>query len=626
VAIAAYQAYAQRYAVGPDGISYLDMSDAVVHRDWRRLVNLYWSPLYPAIVGVARAVSGGAAATEVQTMHAVNFLSFVALFVAFDYMLMSILELASRTRHAILGGPWGVAGAYTLFGFFALTMLPQELTTPDLLSGTAMFVVFGALLRLRAGAAHETRDAVVLGLALAVGAFAKSFMVPWAAVCLVVLFAATRSRGLRTTLISGAVWAIIVVPWTVLLTRQAGRLTFGDTGRLTYVWYVNGEEAPSLGGVPPGARAARTDAILPGVGVTGPAPGTDPMWFDPARWNAMLKPHWDLHQQLGTFAQFQVFYVQSLTPLLFFILLIVTAPRGRRRDVWWNGWVVYVPAVAGFVAYSLVIVTARYVMPFVLAGTLTLLATLPRPRRMLPLLAVLGIIVPIGLESASQETVFGLTVVAAIVVGMSVGVRVPTRSRIVWCLAVLGASLVARILLPPSAPQFVWVGSMLAAVVFWFSARGAVRQGKSVQFGQRAAAAMAVVIAGTFALRLQIRLRQDATAMRRAAAPEWGNVQLKIAGDLATHGIAPGARIALVGPHAESYWARTARVNIVADVPRNLAPSFWKLSFAARDSLLAEFAAAGATVAVASIGPDGAQPDSSWTPVRYHGWIRKLSP
>ena len=63
-------------------------------------------------------------------------------------------------------------------------MVPQELSTPDLLSGATMFDGVRRALRLRAGAEHETRNAVVLGVALGVGAFAKSFMVPWAAVCL----------------------------------------------------------------------------------------------------------------------------------------------------------------------------------------------------------------------------------------------------------------------------------------------------------------------------------------------------------------------------------------------------------------------------------------------------------
>ena len=94
--------------------------------------------------------------------------------------------------------------------------------------------------------------------------------------------------------------------------------------------------------------------------------------------------------------------------------------------------------------------------------------------------------------------------------------------------------------------------------------------------------------------------------------------------ELASHGITPGTRIALIGPHAESYWARTARLHIVASVPRNRVSEFWKLSPAAQDSLLDAFAAAGATYAIATVGVPGVPPDSTWEAVKYHGEIKKL--
>ena len=58
----------------------------------------------------------------------------------------------------------------------------------------------------------------------------------------------------------------------------------------------------------------------------------------------------------------------------------------------------------------------------------------------------------------------------------------------------------------------------------------------------------------------------------------------------------------MIGPHADSYWARTGRLKIVASVPTPVVPAFWRLSRAGQDSLLAEFAAAGARVAIASSG------------------------
>src|SRR5215467_5394100 len=97
LAIAAYQSYAQRFVIGPDGISYLDLSDAVTTGDWGRLLNLYWSPLYPLLVGIARVIARATPASEIPVMHAANFVMFVAMFSAFEYMLMSIYSLAQRT-------------------------------------------------------------------------------------------------------------------------------------------------------------------------------------------------------------------------------------------------------------------------------------------------------------------------------------------------------------------------------------------------------------------------------------------------------------------------------------------------------------------------------------------------
>jgi len=239
-------------------------------------------------------------------------------------------------------------------------------------------------------------------------------------------------------------------------------------------------------------------------------------------------------------------------------------------------------------------------------------------------MAMLGIAIPIGLESASNETVLGLVLVTAAIAAMTIGAAVPTRSRLVWGIVVVAGFALAHIFLPPSDPDVVRIGSVLIAVLFWLSSRAAIRRRHPIQFAQRSTAALVLVLTMVFALRLERRFQQDATAFYRASSPQWGNVPLKIAEYLASQGIAPGTTIALIGPHAESYWARSGRLNIVANVPRTRVSDFWKLPAERREALLREFAAVGATVAVASIGPEDDVPDSSWTPVKYRGWIRKL--
>jgi hypothetical protein len=635
VALAGFQAYAQRYAIGPDGVAYLDLSDAIVAGHWAGIVNLYWSPLYPLIVGLARLVTGASPANEVPVMHLVNALAFVATFAAYEYFLTPVLRVAEETWHAMLGGRWGRAAAYGLFICVAFTLTPIELTTPDLLAAAATFATLGALLRL-GQSAGDGAAAIVLGASLGLGGLAKSFMIPWAIVCFAVAALALRKAAFGRVAGAMAVFLLLVGPWTALLSRQAGRLTFGDAGRLTYAWFVNNQNAPSLGAVPFGARSQRTETILPGAGITRDAPGTDPMWFDPQRWKGPIAPHFNLHDQLAALSTSGRFYVENLAPFLFLILLVAIAPPSSRREAWRRGWVVLVPVAAGMFGYALVLVTARYFMPFALAGTLVLLATLPAPRRVHPLALLIGIAIPIALESIDDRSAVALALVVSIVGGMVAGAALAVRREhasvwtigqaVLWGLAVLVAAAVTHVALPAAFPGILLLGGAALAVVLTAMSRAAIRGGRSLRFAQGLGAALALVVASLLVLRFGARLGDDRAALARAESPSWGNLAASIAADLLAHGAVPGTRIAVIGPHADSYWARTGRLKIVASVPSPVVQSFWRLSRAGRDSLLDEFARAGATLAVVSVGPDasGPPPDDSWIAVHYRGWIQRL--
>jgi hypothetical protein len=624
LALAGYQAYASRYAVSPDGIAYLDLSDAVVRGRWSGLTSLYWSPLYPIVIGLARLLVGTGAEHEVPVMHFVNVLGLAAAFGAYEYFLTSVLALAGRVRGSALGGRWGRAACYALFVCIAFTLTPLELTTPDLFAAAAVFAALGAMLRLRDPLDSGARPAIVLGIALGVGGLAKSFLIPWALVCMVLVAVSARRSRVSVTIAAAVPWLILIAPWIVALSSAARRFTFGDAGRLTYAWYVNNQDAPSLGGVPLDARTPATDSILPGAGVTGDAPGTDPMWFDPARWNASLKPHWNAHDQLETVATLGRFYLENLAPLLFLSVLIAAAPIASWRTAWRETWPALIAVAAGLGGYALVLVTARYIMPFVLAGVLVLLAALPLGRRIYPLGAVIGVALPILLEALDRRSAVALALVVSIVGGLAAGVAASTRRRTLWIVAVVLGMAITRVLFPASFSPILLPGGAALVAAIWLMSRRAIQAGHPVRFARRLEAALAVTIAALLIIRFGARLSQDTRALDRSASASWGNLSWRIASDLAQRGIGPGTRIALIGPHAESYWARAGRLKIVANVPRPAAQAFWRLSPGGRDSLLARFQAAGAMVAIASIGPAAGQPDSNWTPVGFRGWIRPL--
>ena len=59
--VAGFQAWATRFYPTPDGVSYLDLSDAVLRGDFGELLNGYWSPLYPVLVGLGRRLTSASA-------------------------------------------------------------------------------------------------------------------------------------------------------------------------------------------------------------------------------------------------------------------------------------------------------------------------------------------------------------------------------------------------------------------------------------------------------------------------------------------------------------------------------------------------------------------------------------
>src|SRR5438105_1253610 len=98
IAAAALQAWVFRNTITNDGISYLDMGDAVAHGAWAAAISGYWSPLYPALVGVALWIAKPAAMHEFAVVHAVNFAVFLGAFASFEFLLRRLLRSLDGER------------------------------------------------------------------------------------------------------------------------------------------------------------------------------------------------------------------------------------------------------------------------------------------------------------------------------------------------------------------------------------------------------------------------------------------------------------------------------------------------------------------------------------------------
>lgn len=376
-----------RFEMNPDGVHYLEIGDGVVRGEWSRLVNSYWSPLYPFLVGVVRRAMAPSLEVEAPIAHAVQLVAWVLGWIAVERLVIACAGVAGsdergRDRLLLFGG-----SAYIWYGSEHLA----RIVTPDLLlTGLVLLATREAVLLVRGARGSALGLGVLLGLAY----LAKAVVFPVAAAALgtAILAGAGRGAGFRPLLAAGAGFSALALPWVAVLSLRYGRLTTGDAGRLNYGWYVNEWHGPDAEGPRVITRAAGTAEPPSRFGVARhPVPvvfdeprvlfaGEGPVsafpWdSDPAYWEAGLKTRFEPGPELRRIRAELPVLRDALLPgfgAVVAVLLAAALPGAARRA----GpalWVAF-PMLAGAGLYALVHVEGRLVMPFLLPLAILLLA------------------------------------------------------------------------------------------------------------------------------------------------------------------------------------------------------------------------------------------------------------
>jgi hypothetical protein len=175
-------AWIARHTVDADGLSYLDIADAILRGDWKNVVNAYWSPLYPLLLLPAVAAGRAWPYWEAVAAHAVNLAIFFGALIAFRMLLR---EAAANARCSSAGGPgekYLPTDVYTfiasaLFMWTSLEWTSVRRTTPDILVSALVYLT-GVFLIKRREESHNRRYSILLGFALALGYYAKTVFFP----------------------------------------------------------------------------------------------------------------------------------------------------------------------------------------------------------------------------------------------------------------------------------------------------------------------------------------------------------------------------------------------------------------------------------------------------------------
>src|SRR5215831_5511304 len=368
------QAWSGRFYIEPDGVSYIEIAHAYIQRDFAHAVNAYWSPLYSWLLALVISLAHVPEYLESTSLHLVNFVVYllcVASFAFFFQELTSSLsafsaETLSRTRWA-----WNVFG-YCLFFFAALQLVGVGIDQPDLIVLAAFLLATGLLIRMKRGAATWTAY-LALGGTLAAGYLAKAVMFPLGFVFLFCGFVAIgnwKRSALRTTAAS-VTFLLLASPWILTLSKAKGRFTFSDAGRLNYAFYVNNivsypywhSEDTGLGTATHSGR--RLNEVPPVEDVSGPGPGSYPLWYDPSFWYDGLRPHFEWRGQFRTLRTsfgeyFELLLAQWGIATAFLILVFLSGSRGKWPKEFARLWPVWLPAAATLMVYALVHVESRF--------------------------------------------------------------------------------------------------------------------------------------------------------------------------------------------------------------------------------------------------------------------------
>ena len=374
------------YLKNADAMSYLDIAEAYLRRDWPTAINAYWNPLYSWVIAMALCLVKPSPYWKFAVLHVVNFVIYLFALTCFCFFIREVVRRNQQQRAHLLAAnfvtlpDWAlVALGYSLFIWTSLFLITIQLESPDMLVASFVYLATAVLLRMQR-TPSSWAPFPLLGIVLGFGYLAKSVMMPIGLVFIVagIFSIGNWRKALPRVVVSVVLFIAVAGPFVFAISRAKGRLTTGESGKLNYLWSINRITNPHWQGEEPGSGHPLhpTRKIFdspPAFEFAQPVGGTYPIWYDPTYWYEGSNSHFDFREQLrvavnGVKEYYELFQSWGLqyALLVALISLYVMGRRGRLLlgDVA-EQWPLIVPALAGLGLYLLVNVQGRYVAPFV---------------------------------------------------------------------------------------------------------------------------------------------------------------------------------------------------------------------------------------------------------------------
>lgn len=379
IAIAIVRAWLTRYFVNGDAISYLDIARMVAEGNAGAAVHAYWSPGYPVLLSFFLYIFHPGIYWECTLAHFVNVLIFAAALAGFQ-----LFWREARLQHETYAGRGGAeiperafwTLGYSIFAIATLNVITVSFIGPDLL--VAAFCCFAGWSALRIRRTPGVGHALLLGFVLALGYYAKAPFFPMGTVfilCASLVWPMQRRRILSGVL-SLIIFLLLCTPYIAALSRAKGRLTFGESARVSHACYLDGvQKFQHWQGGPPDAGTPihptrRLNDFPQTYEFAVKDMGTYPPWFDPTYWYEGVTPrlHWKLQAKVlvaNLIVEFQI-VMESAAVLAVGVIMLARFACGHIS--FWQLWFVWMPGAIALLMFALVHVEPRF-----LGGWLVLL-------------------------------------------------------------------------------------------------------------------------------------------------------------------------------------------------------------------------------------------------------------
>jgi 4-amino-4-deoxy-L-arabinose transferase-like glycosyltransferase len=533
----------------PDGISYLDMADAYVRGDWRAALNGVWSPLYSWLLALMIFFFDPSGYWEFTAVHALNLIIYLLALASFSVFMREFLRANEETagNGRLPDWSWLVLG-YSLFTWSTTQLIPLHLAEPDLIVAALLYLIFAMLFRIRAGTV-TWGGSILLGMLLGLGYLTKAIMFPMSFVFIGVALALSgRSpKKLIRILVTFLVFLSLSLPYIIVLSNAKGHWTYSDAGRLNYAWDINKVklwihwQGEDQGHGFPVHPTRKIHDDPPLYEFGTPFKATYAPWYDPSYWYEGVEVKLNLQRQLSVFA--------SNTNNLLRYLANSTEYATENKVAGGHLGPSEGRTIGPLLALFCVIVLANLGRVSILRGMTKHWFAL------VPIAAVLGLYAMLHIEG---RFIGAYVVTLWMVLFKSVAIPQSEESKKVFTAILAIAALTVAFTLAPEARR-----------------------------------------AASHAARYLVNDKIEAPFLQS------GYTNWKVVEYLHSKGLRAGDPVGSVGNAYRAYWARMARVRVVAEIPEDGAMEFWLSDKAKRAVVMKKFRDVGVKAVITSDIPVG---------------------